>query len=116
MADPGYLDLFVYQGASYNTAVTLTDVNNSPINLANFTINSTIKKSYITPNVAANFTTTTTNISGGVVELSLSRQTTANLIPHRYVYDVLLLNTINDSATRILEGTIYLCPGTSVFP
>lgn len=116
MANPGYLDLFIPQGATYNTSVSLTDVNGSPINLAFYTINSIIKKSYITSNIAATFTVSVSNSNGGIIELSLSRHTTANLTPKRYVYDVLLIDTSNDSANRILEGTIYLTPGTTIVP
>lgn len=113
MADPGYLDLFVYQGASFNTAITLTDVNNAPMNLVNTTINSTIKKSYITANIAAQFTATIANVQGGVVFLSLPYQTTANLSPKRYVYDVVMFDHTANIVTRILEGTIYLQPGVT---
>lgn len=110
----GYLDLFVYQGASFNTAITLTDVNSSPINLVNFTVTSSIKKSYITANVAANFVTTMANVQGGIVNLSLPYNVTANLSPRRYVYDVVIRDTTKtDAVTRILEGTIYLIPGTT---
>ncbi len=116
MANPGYLDLFIPQGATYNTSVSLADVNGAPINLTHYVITSMIKKSYITSNVAANFNISVSNTVGGVVELSLSRHVTANLTPKRYVYDVVLLDTTSDSANRILEGTIYLTPGTTVVP
>lgn len=116
MADPGYLDLFISQGSTYNTNITLTDVNNAPVNVANLTVFGTIKHSYITSNVAANFTVTSINIAGGVIQLSLNRQTTANLTPKRYVYDVILYNPGDDSVNRILEGTIYLTPGVSILP
>jgi len=116
MAAPGYLDIFIHQGATFNTAITLTDVNNSPMNLANLTVSSIIKKSYITSNVAATFTVSKTNVGGGVVTLTLPYHTTANLLPRRYVYDVVTFDSSSNTVNRILEGTAYLIPGTTIVP
>jgi hypothetical protein len=116
MAAPGYLDIFCHQGATFNTAITLTDVNNSPMNLANLTISSVVKKSYITSNIAATFIVSKTNSIGGVVTLTLPYKTTANLSPRRYVYDVVSFDTTSNTVNRILEGTMYLVPGTTIVP
>lgn len=112
----GWLDLNVDRGTSFNTSVVLTDVNGNPMNLTNVVINSVIKKSYITSNVAANITCTIANSVSGIIYLTIPYQITQNLWPYRYVYDVVLRNTTSNSVTRVLEGTIYINPGVSTPP
>lgn len=111
----GYLDIFIDQGASYNTAIALTDVSNSPINLSNHLVVGQIKSSYYSANVIATFDISFANVQGGEVFISLPYTTTANIKSKRYVYDVLDKDLSSNSVTRVLEGTVYITPGVTQF-
>lgn len=108
-----YLDLFLDQGATFNSAITLVDVNGNALNLVNYVVSSEMKKSYITSNVAATFIITSANGVSGMVNLNLPYQVTQNLKPIRYVYDVVIRNTIDNTVSRVLEGTIFVQAGVS---
>jgi hypothetical protein len=90
----------------------LTDDYGNPYNLTNFTITSRAKRSYITANVAFNLTTEITNANTGIITLSLSAPTTANIPYGKYVYDVTVA-TASNVVSRILEGQIYVSPGVT---
>lgn len=112
----GYLDLFAEQGASFNTSVTLTDASGNALNLMNYLVAAQMKKSYISQNVIATFTIVTPNPTNGEILLQLPYQTTQNIFPLRYVYDVMIRNTTSNLASRILEGTIYVDAGVTPSP
>lgn len=113
----GYLDITTDAGATFNTTVTLTDVNGNALNLTNVVFNAQAKKSYITANVAANIAITVANTSSGVIYLGMDALTTANLIwPNKYVYDVVMTNTISNVSQRVLQGILYINPAVSSTP
>ena len=110
----GYLELFLEKGASFNTTITLYDVNNDPYDLSGYTANSEIRKSYYSANSVATFTTGFNNDpTDGNLSLSLSYQQTANIAPGRYVYDVYLTTSDDLVRTRVLEGIINVTPSAT---
>jgi len=110
----GYSDQYLEQGASFNSQLTLSDDYGVPYDLTGFTIESRAKKSYTTANVAFNFTVTIDpDPTTGIINLSLSYQTSANVPYGKYVYDVLIKETSTNFKTRVLEGQIYIAPGVS---
>jgi hypothetical protein len=114
----GYLDITIDAGATFNTSVTLTDVNGNSLNLASAAFNSQVKKSFITSNVAANIVVTIANTSSGVVYLGMDSLTTSNLAcwPTQWYYDVVMTNTISNVSQRVLQGILYVNPGVSYIP
>lgn len=108
-----FIDLYIDQGASWNHIINLTDdVNNTYINIQGFTVSSYMKRSYYSSNVSAVIECTITNPSEGEITLSLPYQTTANLKPGRYVFDVRSISQAN-VASRLLEGYITVTPGVT---
>lgn len=105
----GYTELFLEQGASFNTSIVLDDVAGESFNLATYTASSQMRKSYYSSNAAATFSVSTGNDpSLGVITISLNSANTANIYPGRYVYDVYLTN--NFSRVRVLEGIVNVTP------
>jgi hypothetical protein len=105
----GYSELFLEQGASFNTSITLDDVSGVAFNLVNYTATSQMRKSYYSSNAAATFSVSTgTNPSLGVITMSLTSANTANVYPGRYVYDVYV--TSGTTRVRVLEGIINVTP------
>ena len=110
----GYQELFLEQGASFNTTITLDDVYGNNYNLQNFEASSQIKRSYYSSNATAEFSTLVNGQLGQIV-LSLTSQETSNISPGRYLYDVLIYD-VTDTANntiRILEGVINVTPGVT---
>jgi hypothetical protein len=113
MPVPNYLDLFIYQNSTFEQSIVLTDINGKPLNLTNCVVTGTIKNSYASTRVAANFETEIANTANGNIILTLSYDATYRMRPSRYVYDIMLFDVTNNTATRALEGTAYLEPGVT---
>jgi hypothetical protein len=110
----GYQEIFLEQGASFNTSITLDDVYGEAYNLQNYSAFSQIRKSYYSSNATATFSTIV-NGALGVITLSLNAPTTANIKPGRYLYDVLIYSKTDaaNNTIRVLEGTINVTPSVS---
>jgi len=106
-----YQDLYIEQGTTYTTSITLDDVYNDVFNLSGFTAQAKMKSSYYTANIAASFSTTI-NSGSGTITLELDAPTTANIAPGRYVYDTVIIDS-SQNVTRILEGIVQVAPGVT---
>jgi hypothetical protein len=105
----GYSELFLEQGASFNTSITLDDVAGEAFDLTGYTASSQMRKSYYSSNAAATFSVSTgKDASLGTITMSLDSANTANIYPGRYVYDVYVTN--GDARVRVLEGIINVTP------
>ena len=100
-------NLLIDQGTTYSTTLTLTDENGEILDLSGANAASQIRKSY-TSSVAASFTASV-NVEFGEVTLSLSAETSGNLVAGRYVYDVELTDGSNN-VSRIAEGIVTVTP------
>ena len=100
-----YSNLYLDQGSTFSTSITLDDVYGELYDLSNFTVKSQIKKSYYSSNVTAQFNTSI-NVGSGTITLELNANTTANIAPGRYVYDTFITDNNVDISTKILEGIL----------
>ena len=107
----GYQNLYLEQGTTYSTTITLDDVYLNSYNLVGFTASSQIRKSYYSSNTTAVFSTAI-NTDFGTVTLSLDAPTTSNIAAGRYVYDAVIIDS-NQNVTRILEGVIEVSPSVT---
>jgi hypothetical protein len=113
----GYQDLYMEQGTTFTTQLTLTDSNGNPYQLSNFTIASQAKPSYTTTdaNSILNFTSTTIDANNGILQLSATAANTANIVTNtvgKMVYDVIIIDT-GGNVSRVLEGQIYVSPSVT---
>lgn len=104
-----YSNLYLEQGTTFTTTITLDDVYGETYNLAGYSASSQMRKSYYSSNATATFSTTV-NVGLGSVTLDLSANTTANIAPGRYVYDAIITDSNTNVTTRILEGIIEVSP------
>jgi hypothetical protein len=107
----GYSNLYLEQGTSFSTTITLDDIYQNAYNLVGFSASSQMRSSYYSANATAVFSTGI-NANTGVVTLSLSANTTANITPGRYVYDA-IINDGHGNITRILEGVVDVSPSVT---
>ena len=110
----GYQDLFLEQGTTFTTQMTLADNTGAPYNLNGFTVKSQARTSYYSSNVALNFTASVFNANSGIIQLSANSATTANVSSvQKLVYDVIIIETGTGSVTRVLEGQIFVSPSVT---
>ena len=109
-----YQELFLEQGTTFTTNITLDDIDGVPYDLTGVTAKSQIRKSYYSANTTAEFTTTINIPNTGIILLSLDAPTTANIAAGRYVYDVAIKDTAN-TVTRVLEGIVNVIPQVTKF-
>jgi len=103
-------NLSVDQGADYETSITLTDSNGTALDLTGYTGAAQIRKYYTSSN-ATNFTVSIT-ANTGLVELSLTSNTTNSMAGGRYVYDVEMTDS-GGTVSRVLEGILTVKPGVT---
>ena len=103
-----YSNLYLEQGSTFNTTITLDDVYGANYNLVGYTANSQIRKSYYSSNATATFVATI-NSQTATISLALPATVTANISPGRYVYDTTITDT-SHNVTRILECVIDVSP------
>ena len=108
-----YSELFIDQGANFNTTITLTDdVTNVSLNLMNYSVVSQLRRSYYSVNAAANIVCTLTDSRNGQITMAMTSANTSNLKPGRYVFDVYTID-LTSTKSRVLEGIVFVTPGVS---
>jgi len=81
------------------------------VNLATYTANSSMRKSFYS-STANNFTATITDNAAGEITLTMTASETASLKPGRYVYDLLITDDAG-TKSRIVEGIVSVTPGST---
>lgn len=100
-------NLTIDQGATFSTSVTLTDDEDNPVDLTNYTGAAQIRKHY-TSSTYTPFAVTLGGNTGSII-LSLSATASGNLVAGRYVYDCEV--TANTGVvSRVVEGLITVNP------
>lgn len=105
-----YVPIEMAQHSTFSKTITVKSSSGVLQNLHGYNVNAAMSRSYYSANKTP-IITTITDASNGEISLTLSAQDTSNLIPGRYVYDV-VVSTI-DATTRVVEGIVVVNPGVS---
>lgn len=103
-----FANLYIDQGSTFTSTVTVEDVNNNLVNITDYTARGQIRKSY-TASTATNFTTLIIDATNGKFTISLTRTQTGALKAGRYVYDVEVISPAG-VVTRVVEGQLTVNP------
>ena len=103
-------NLLIDQGSSYNTTLMLTTETDEAMDLSGYTGAAQVRKHYTSSNSSA--FSVDLNTSTGTVTLSMSANTTANLVAGRYVYDVEIISG-SGNVTRVVEGIVTVTPNVT---
>ena len=103
------VNLTMDQGATFVFYADLTDENNTPINLYNYSYRSSMRKNYMT-NTKIDLVCSSSTPNTGNLVISLAHANTANVDPGRYFYDVEIVENSLNTVTRVLEGQILCKP------
>ena len=104
-------NIFIDQGATFTTTVTVTDSSGSAVNLSGYSVAAQIRKSHQSTSSVA-FTASVSDASSGEITISLTPTQTAALEQGRYVYDVLITDS-SGTKTRVVEGQVTVNPSVT---
>jgi hypothetical protein len=107
------INLVVEQNSDFEATFTVTDEDTgSPINLTYYTVASTIKKSFYS-STSISFITSIIDAPNGKLRLVLSKSVASSMRGGRYVYDIVITNTISNIHTRVVEGIVTVKEGVT---
>ena len=104
-------NIFIDQGATFTTTVTVSDANGDAVNLSGYSVAAQIRKSFLSSSATA-FTASISNASAGEITISLTDSQTTSLESGRYVYDV-LITASGGTKTRVVEGQVTVNPSVT---
>ena len=105
-------NIFIDQGASFSTSVTVTDTDESAFDLADYTAEAQIRKTYDSLTSTSFSTSIDANPASGLITLELTPTQTTALEAGRYVYD-LVITSNGGIKTRVIEGIATVLPSVS---
>ena len=104
-------NIFIDQGATFTTTVTVTDSNGDAVNLSGYSVAAQIRKTFLSSSATA-FTATISNAPSGEITISLTDTQTTALEAGRFVYDV-LITASGGTKTRVVEGQVTVNPSVT---
>ena len=104
-------NIFIDQGATFTTTVTVTDSSGSAVNLSGYSVAAQIRKTFLSASATA-FTASISNASSGEITISLSPTQTAALEAGRFVYDV-VITASGGTKTRVVQGQVTVNPSVT---
>ena len=107
-----YVEITIEQGANLTTTVNVSDSQGDAVNLTTYSASSQLRKSYYSSS-ANTMSAIITGNANGQITLSMTAANTANLTAGRYVYDLTIKNSVDNSVTRVVEGTAVVLPSVT---
>ncbi len=107
-----YVEITIEQGANLTTTVSVSDPQGDDVNLSTYSASAQLRKSYYSSS-ANTLAAVITGNSNGQITLSMTAANTSNLTPGRYVYDLIIKNSVDNSVTRVVEGTAVVLPSVT---
>ena len=107
-----YVELTIEQGANLTSTVTVNDTQGDSVNLTTYSASAQLRKSYYSSS-ANTLTATITGNANGQITMSMTAANTSALTPGRYVYDLIITNSTDNSKTRVVEGTAVVLPSVT---
>ena len=104
-------NIFIDQGATFTTTVTVTDANGDAVSLSGYSVAAQIRKTFLSSSATA-FTASISNASSGEITISLTDTQTTALEAGRFVYDV-LITASGGTKTRVVEGQVTVNPSVT---
>lgn len=100
------------QGETFRILMHMTDSETGgPLDLTDYTFSGQVRENYSTSKVAATLEVDVAlPPASGSVFVGLSPQATMQLTQRKYVYDVNMMDPINNVTRRVLEGYLIVRP------
>ncbi|MGA1048325.1 MAG: hypothetical protein ACO3UU_09955 [Minisyncoccia bacterium] len=105
-------NLVINSGSDFSQSFNLEGSDNSPLNLTGYQVDAQMRK-WSGSSVAITFTTTIELPSTqGKILISLSSEDTTNIKPGRYIYDVVITDSLGIK-NRVIEGMVLVREGVT---
>jgi hypothetical protein len=104
-----FFEYQIEQGATWSNDFTLTDVYRTTLDLTPYTVRAQLRKSYYAK-TAVDFDVSTDTT--GTITMELSAESTSNLRPGRYVFDVIAEDS-EGVVIRLIEGIATVIPSAT---
>ncbi len=101
-------NLYIDQGSDFNSIVTLTSQDGTPLELTGYTVKSQFRKSYQSSS-ATEFQVSVYSAANGQIKISLPASVSTTLNAGRFLYDV-EITSFTGERKRVLEGIVVLTP------
>jgi hypothetical protein len=111
MAVPA-VNLTIERGTDFEATFTVTNSDETPYALNNFSATSKIRK-HPAAAVSKSFQTTIT-VAKGEIKISMGSTVTADLSPGRNYYDVIITESTSGRITKVFEGSAIVSDTVSV--
>ena len=105
-------NLVINSGSDFSQSFNLEGSDNSPLNLTGYQVDAQMRK-WSGSSVAITFTATIELPSTqGKILISLSSEDTTNIKPGRYIYDVVITDSLGIK-NRVIEGMVLVREGVT---
>lgn len=105
MAVPYVVNLSINSGTSFTQSFTLTNDNGSALNLTQYDVQSQLRKHPQSSSYINFIATAVSPKTEGIIKIELDPDTTVNLKPGRYLYDIIITNNDTGDKSRVIEGS-----------
>lgn len=113
MASVYVSNLIINSGATFSQDFFLSNSSTDvPFDLTNSVVQSQMRKWYGSVGVTT-FTSNIVNTATGQIRIGLGKSETSTLKPGRYIYDILVTNTVSNVASRVIEGSVLVREGVT---
>lgn len=106
-----YIELYIDQGSDFSTSITINDDNtNLPQNLYGYVVTSSLRRSLLSPNAAANLSCSVYDSANGEILVTMPAANTAALRAGSYLFDIKTYDSLSGTYNRLIEGVIFVTP------
>jgi hypothetical protein len=102
-------NLFIDQGSDFALDLVLKE-NGSAMDLTNYSGRGQLRSTHESTTVAASFTITKTNPTGGALKIELSNSASTAMAAGQYVYDIEIFTNADGVVKRIMQGNATVNP------
>ena len=106
------INLIIEQRADFEATFTISGANNVALDLTNFSAAAKVKKNY-TSSTSTNFAVVFLDRTAGKMKLTMDSFNTGMLKEGRYVYDIVITNSVGGAKRRVVEGQVTVTPGVT---
>ena len=105
----GTYDIVIDQGSDFAIGIAISE-GGVATQIETHTARAQLRPSPTSSTKTADFTCTIVNASQGKIKMALGNTTTAAIASGKYYYDLELVNTGNNTVTRLLQGVARVTP------
>ena len=97
------VNIYIDQGTDFNLEFEVFD-DTTEVNYNDYDFFASMRKVFS----SSNFTDFVVTKDGGMIQISLPKETTYLLQPGKYSYDVMMVDNSSSSQTKIIEGIAFV--------